>query len=264
MQSRPLWYAIVVMATMTACSAKSGGGGSPSTDDGGTVDTPSPTDQVPPQDGMVSAGFSLAVDRWSFTPTAGTSDPPAGTRFVLVHLTIRNESASPAVGLSYSRYSLQTSGAIVVRPHSSSAIVSGSCGDVAVAAGGMASCDVVFAIPTAQQPTRLLYADELMRMASANFPPSTSGTDCTNGASSFSMTSCACIQSMCMTEGMVAGLAQIDQLNRTGASCVTEGCMGSRVCTEPDACFVTPACRDAFLPYIECVGRRCAGQCATP
>lgn len=262
MQSRPLWYAIVVMATMTACSAKSGGGSS-STDDGG-VDTPSPTDQAPSQDGTVRAGFSLAVDRWSFTPTAGTSEPPAGSRFVLVHLTIRNESASLAVGMSYPRYSLQTSGAIVVRPHSSSAIVSGSCGDVAVATGGMASCDVVFAIPSTQQPTRLLYADELMRMASADFPPSTAGTDCANGASSFNMTSCACIRSMCMTEYMVAARAQLDQLNRSGGACVVMGCMGSRICTEPDACFATPTCRDALLPYIECVGRRCAGQCATP
>ena len=264
--------ALVIVAA-TACSAKSGGGGS-FTDDASvsddafvsndtSSDTPALPDLPLAQDAVdatsPSSSFGLSISRWFYLYQVGGFTAPSCSRYLVINLSLRNQSETQPLSLDQDFFSVQTSAGLVLSNTSVSYMLSDGCTSrVAVASGGMASCSIAIQMPRSEVPARLIYRDAAMRSTSLPLPPP-ERPDCNVGFPFYTRGG-SCL-SPCT--------AQMNEVFRLESQirsyCVTRTCTTAvQVCGQPDMCFVNAECRAAVLAVTECAAQSCAPACATP
>src|SRR5258708_9155129 len=107
-----------------------------------------------------SGGFTLRVDKASSRSSLGGLSAASGDTFLVLDVTLANDSVSSALPLNPVDFTVTTASSLVVHASPATSATSSPCRiDVGVASGGSASCDVAFAIGTRDVVPTLPYDD---------------------------------------------------------------------------------------------------------
>jgi hypothetical protein len=149
--------ALIALATGIGCSSSSSSappGGEPA-DTGGTS----------------SGGFSLRVVKAGLTQKLSPIAAGAGNVFVVLDVTIKNDSVTPSLSENLAFFALSTKSSLVVHASPATATTATPCrAEVGVASGGSATCQLAFEIATSDVATTLAFDDLQGHTASASIP----------------------------------------------------------------------------------------------
>ncbi len=116
--------------------------------------------------------MTLVVNSTSTPSVIGTFPPPSGTYLEELNVTLSNVGVSKAIGASFQYYTLETDQSLVLQFSTLSDAVDTPCSmSISVANGGSFTCNLVFEVPTGQNPVTLFYDDTVGDTASADLPP---------------------------------------------------------------------------------------------
>ena len=144
-----------LVSALAACGSSSSGGSPGGGDDSGTS----------------SGGFSLRVTKAGLTSKLGVLSASSGNVFVVVDLTLSNDSVASSLSESAALFTVTTKAALVVRASPASAVTATPCRpEVAVGSGGTATCQLAFEIATSDVAATLGYDDAQGHTATAAVP----------------------------------------------------------------------------------------------
>jgi hypothetical protein len=184
--------------------------------------------------GPSNAAFSISVDNAKLERAIAQTQAGPGDVFLDVSVTLTNSTESSPLPATFSRYSLETTSALVYPPSAASAALVPSCGNVAVARGGHLTCRVAFELPADEMPSQIIYTSAMGDLVATAPIPSASplpcggpGLRCSNGGE--------CCTGVCDAAAKICSLI--------GGACAAAGA----ACHNPTEC---------------CTGNCYAGICA--
>ena len=199
--------------------------------------------------------FSLVVDRHMIHSSLSVVNPAPGNVFVVLDLTLANSSVNAPLSMAITSFSLRTSASLVLLPSTVSATVEPRCReDLAVAAGGSASCKLAFEISAQQTAAELLYDDHQGHVTTAPVPPVP--RPCEILVTWTVRPLCLeCIENSCNDPKLVLAdhsecTRDVNCYNNCGTTCA---CI--------DQCFVTPGCRELAEAIYACLVPTCTASC---
>lgn len=220
--------------------------------------------------GIPDGPFSIVVNEATSHYTLTEVTPSPGNWFVTLDLTLFNVSVSTPLSMAQTNFSLQTDDALVVQAHVVSASLDPSCrSDVAVAAGGMASCQLAFEIGRVQTPTALVYDDKQGHLYTAPVPPVQVTPACEIVGATFFAYECR----DCLLRSCPAEYEQWSSSTEFGGTCHDDySCsvdcggaatgIGSLTCDCIDECYVTTGCKEIVEAALNCIATAsCAASC---
>ena len=122
-------------------------------------------------DGKSSGGLSLRVVKAGLTPKLGPLPAGDGNVFVVVDVTLANDSIAPSLAENLALFTLTTKSALVVRASPATTATATPCrAEVSVATSGAATCELAFEIAKSEVATSLAYDDLQGHTATATVP----------------------------------------------------------------------------------------------
>lgn len=260
MKNASLRWAPLLLALCAGCSSGTSSKGSLDGGGGGGADGgPQNGDGNPDQGDVPGGGFSLHVVTASAEVSVGGVRASTGKQFIVVNLTLKNDSASAPLSTNPLFFSLKTSQSLVITFAGVSP--ENLCdSSVSVATGGNLSCAIAFEMPSDQTAAALLYDDLKGHKASAAIPPidkaddSCQTTEDWYGASS---SICGdCLTNSEQTACTTAATAYASKCTTCTNTCETETdyCACEKKCD-------TAECQTLFQAFNACLVTACAAQC---
>jgi hypothetical protein len=246
------------LAAALACATL--GGCTMSGPPAGTGGTRADMAMAPAADAGAAATFTLSVDSAKSRVKLNGVSPQAGRYFLVLSVTIKNQSATPPLLTAGTLFSVITDKSISVPIAAAYATLPGACTDLSVAAGGMLSCPVAFEVPTGQNPVRLDYADPMLRKASA-VVPAIDNAPCDVIADWGNANSSAC--SSCVQTLATSSCGSFSDCSVFESDCLSKqlALPTGSVCTAAKTCNVSAKCATDVSNLATCMASTCAGQC---
>jgi len=211
--------------------------------------------------GNADGSFAIGVDSASYEAVIASNFPVSGDRFVLIGVTLSNTSVPRPLSTGLANFSLVTDDFLVVLPSSASTLLEPRCrDDLAVAAGGIASCRLAFEVSATQKPAELVYDDQMGHADTAPIPaiPAPATTPCERLGSWLAAESPACsdcVSLQCADEMLALYGASACQ---DDLACV-DNCAGACPCNY--SCLATPGCREPNDAVWNCFADSCTPAC---
>ncbi len=154
---------LFVAATLGSCTTPHEYGDDDDDDGSGGTGGTGGTEPVP--------SFSLTVDSSQTRDTIATFQASGGNTYVVLGLTLSNQSVPANLPMDLIYFSLRTANSLVLNASPVSAALDQPCrADLSVAQGGTASCSLAFETPNTETPSELLYDDYAGHATSAPVP----------------------------------------------------------------------------------------------
>ena len=255
MKTRSFVWTLGILSLCAGCSSSSSGVAA----DGGAEGGINP---FFPDGGASSGSLSLKVD--SSTAPRSTLDgftASNGNGYVVLALTLSNESSTTPLSANPVLFSLRTDRSLVIAI--SSAQPTNPCNPAfSVATGGTLSCNLAFEVPKGQTPADLLYDDLRGNKATAPVPapaPVTGAGACSEMTSWYSNPSAAC-ESCLGSAGNDVCTAFATKYTASCNACSQTCGQNDDPCTCERTCD-TSKCQGLFDAYMKCFYDACSGSC---